>query len=242
MSDQHDAKAREMREFAALSNKLQNALLRTVTDINTGLPILELGINYEEFDELLAAALREADKRAEELQRELLRKHFDQPDFKTFVDLKYGIVGDILFCLQEGEISRGKAAEALAEIAHGATTVDLPKYEGYFEESETPVERCKAVEQERDQLRKRAEDLQQQVESLEGGLVMANKAAKRRGEDRDQFRDLAKQLAETLEFIQTRVADTGRASELVELIRLNSFPGAALAAYRAATEGKAVKS
>lgn len=44
-----------------------------------------------------------------------------KPAFSTFCDLKHGIVGDILKLLQEGQISRGKAAESLAEIAHGVT-------------------------------------------------------------------------------------------------------------------------
>jgi hypothetical protein len=70
----------------------------------------------------------------------------DSPAFQTFVDLKHGIVGDVLCALQEGEISRGKAAECLAEIAHGATEVRLPRYRGYFAEDETPVEKCERLE------------------------------------------------------------------------------------------------
>ena len=86
------------------------------------------------------------------------------------------------------------------------------------------------------ELGRQVAELTEEREKLLGVLVCAHNNTRRRTEERDLYRDLAKQLAEALEFIQTRVADTERASELVELIRLNGFPGAALAAYRAATE------
>jgi hypothetical protein len=58
------------------------------------------------------------------------RARSKKPDFKTFVELKHGVVGDILWMLQDCQISRGKAAEALAEVAHGVEP-RLPKPEGY---------------------------------------------------------------------------------------------------------------
>jgi hypothetical protein len=103
-------------------------------------------------DELVAAQV-EAEKwktRAIEGAQEWKRAWLASPVLKTFVNFKHGIVGDVLFALQEGEISRGKAAEALAEIAHGATSVRLPKYRGIFGEDENP---CDVVESLRARIR-----------------------------------------------------------------------------------------
>lgn len=68
------------------------------------------------------------------------RQRSQKPDFATFVELKHGIVGAILWALQNGEISRSKAAEALAEVAHGATDVQLPKVADAIPEDVTPLE------------------------------------------------------------------------------------------------------
>ena len=68
------------------------------------------------------------------------RQREAKPDFETFVNLKHGVVGSILWALQNGEISRGRAAEALAEVAHGATDVQLPKVSDAIPEDVTPLE------------------------------------------------------------------------------------------------------
>jgi len=39
--------------------------------------------------------------------------------FKIFCELKHGPVGNVLTLLQDGRISRGKAAEAIAELLKG---------------------------------------------------------------------------------------------------------------------------
>ena len=67
-------------------------------------------------------------ERAERLLRQDLKKRTERPDFKTYMELKHGTAGAILWALQNGEISRGKAAEALAEWAHGVEPLlpDLP--------------------------------------------------------------------------------------------------------------------
>lgn len=54
------------------------------------------------------------------------RQWYGSPAFQTFVDLKYGVIGDVLTALRDGRITCGRAAECLAEIAHGATEVRLP--------------------------------------------------------------------------------------------------------------------
>ena len=68
------------------------------------------------------------------------RQRKAKPDFETFVTLKTGVVGSILWALQNGEISRGRAAQALAEVAHGATDVQLPKVPDAIPEDVTPLE------------------------------------------------------------------------------------------------------
>jgi hypothetical protein len=68
------------------------------------------------------------------------RQRTQKPDFQTFVELKHGIVGTILWALQNGEISRSKAAEALAEVAHGATEVRLPNVPDAIPEDVVPLE------------------------------------------------------------------------------------------------------
>lgn len=52
--------------------------------------------------------------------REQMKTFAEKPNFMTFVQLKHGVVGDILRALQDGCITMGKACEALAEVAHGA--------------------------------------------------------------------------------------------------------------------------
>lgn len=50
---------------------------------------------------------------------EALNRILPEPIMDLFVELKHGPAGKILDYLQDGRISRGKAAEALAEIAYG---------------------------------------------------------------------------------------------------------------------------
>jgi hypothetical protein len=100
-------------------------------------------------DQRIAALEAERDKLQTRLGKQFKRetqKWLQSPAFDTFVDLKHGVVGKVLSALQEGEISRGRAAECLAEIAHGATEVQMPKHRGFFAEDETPVERCEKTE------------------------------------------------------------------------------------------------
>jgi hypothetical protein len=106
---------------------------------------------------------------SESLKREM-RQWLDSPAFKTFVDLKYGIVGDVLASLQDGEISRGRAAECLAEIAHGAAEVRIPKSQGFFGEDEFPIERVKQAESECDTLKRDLADALAQRETLRDRL------------------------------------------------------------------------
>lgn len=130
--------------------KLADMTLR-VTDAKV------LAERIAELERELAEA-RESNTKLLLVAQEWKRNWLKSPVFQTFVDLKHGIVGDVLCALQEGEISRSKAAECLAEIAHGATEVRLPRYRGYFAEDETPVEKCERLEAINKQL----------VEALEG--------------------------------------------------------------------------
>lgn len=72
------------------------------------------------------------------------RDYLSSPVPRTAAELKHGPAGLVLYALQDGEISRGKAAEALAELMHGATEVRLPPAEGYFAEDDIPLEICKS--------------------------------------------------------------------------------------------------
>lgn len=125
----------------------------------------------------LAACKAERDALRKELQTQM-KTRTSQPDFVTFVNLKHGIVGTILAALQDGQISRGKAAEALAEVAHGVEPRlpdDLPDP---VSEDVVPSDvlrerdkarraalladaRCAEVERERDKARARAEAAEQ---------------------------------------------------------------------------------
>lgn len=70
--------------------------------------------------ESLTAERDEARHRFGVAIREQMKTFAEKPNFMTFVQLKHGIVGDILHALQDGCITMGKACEALAEVAHGA--------------------------------------------------------------------------------------------------------------------------
>ena len=70
--------------------------------------------------------------------------------------------------LQEGQISRGKCAEALAELAHGIAPEDvrLPAFsESMFTDDQTPAEVCAAKDAEIESLRKTLEAVREKVES-----------------------------------------------------------------------------
>jgi hypothetical protein len=87
------------------------------------------------------------------LIRAEMRKWHDSPAFDTFVELKHGPSGAVLRALQDGEITCGKAAECLAELAHGATEVRIPESQGdTFGEDELPGEVVRAL---RAELRRR---------------------------------------------------------------------------------------
>lgn len=74
------------------------------------------------------------------LIREGMKRWQESPAFDTFCELKHGPSGRVLSALQDGEISRGRAAECLAEIAHGATEVNLPECTWSFGDNEIPAE------------------------------------------------------------------------------------------------------
>lgn len=60
--------------------------------------------------------------------------------FKVYRELKQGDVGFVLSLLQSGEITRSRAAEAIAELLTGAEPL-LPQFEGdVFAEDEMPRE------------------------------------------------------------------------------------------------------
>lgn len=86
------------------------------------------------------AEIEKFKSQAVERAKRSFNEWYKSPAFKTFVDLKYGVVGKVLFALQEGEITRVRAAECLAEIAHGATEVSIPEYRGVFAEDENPAD------------------------------------------------------------------------------------------------------
>lgn len=80
----------------------------------------------------------------------------ESPAFDTFVRLKHGPIGIVLTLLQEGQISRGKCAEVLAELAHGVAPEDvrLPAFkESPFIDDQTPTELCAAKDAEIARLR-----------------------------------------------------------------------------------------
>ena len=68
-----------------------------------------------------------------EKNAELLKAHIaatkaylSSPAMKTFADLKHSKAGTVLAMLQDGAISRGKACEVLALLAHGVDWDDIP--------------------------------------------------------------------------------------------------------------------
>jgi hypothetical protein len=105
-----------------------------------GLIYLELVKRIEELEGLNA-----------ELVESSRQDWLKSPAFQTFIDLKHGPIGTILMLLQEGQISRGKCAEALAELAHGIAPEDarLPAFsESVFTDDQTPSEVCAAKDAE----------------------------------------------------------------------------------------------
>ena len=77
---------------------------------------------------------------AQDLHYREQRKWTRSPAFSTYIELKEGPAGRVLAALQDGLISRNKAAEALAEIAHGATEVSMPEPSDIFGLDEIPAE------------------------------------------------------------------------------------------------------
>lgn len=77
---------------------------------------------------------------AQDLHHREQRKWTRSPAFSTYIELKEGPAGRVLAALQDGLISRNKAAEALAEIAHGATEVSMPEPSDIFGLDEIPAE------------------------------------------------------------------------------------------------------
>lgn len=135
-----------------------------------------------------------AERERDALSAELVRRTrilADQPDFKTFVDLKYGIVGTILSALQDGQISRGKAAEALAEVAHGVTPQLPDNLPAPLPEDCVPSE----VLRERDALRAQVAQLREALRKSTDLAVEAAKADYAMGGSEDPATGLATKSA-----------------------------------------------
>ena len=88
------------------------------------------------------------------LKAEILNAHvaatkayLSSPAMKTFANLKTSKAGTVLAMLQDGAISRGKACEVLALLAHGVgwDDIPLPEEKGrQFSEDEVPANVCAA--------------------------------------------------------------------------------------------------
>jgi len=91
-------------------------------------------------------------RNALELVDRYRKEYLQTPVFETFCKLKHGVVGEVLTALQNGAISRGKAAECLAEIAHGATSVVLPDSSDLFSDSDNPEEVVTELRKDRERL------------------------------------------------------------------------------------------
>ena len=77
--------------------------------------------------------------------------------FKVFCELKHGDIGFVLSLLQEGDISRGKAAEAIAELLVGSEP-QLPKLQGNtFGEDDFPSGTVAKLRAREERLRKALE-------------------------------------------------------------------------------------
>jgi hypothetical protein len=107
----------------------------------------QVGVLTANLDAWKAASNAQTDelKSLREMLINETRARSTKPDFGAFVELKHGIVGTILWALQNGEISRSKAAEALAEVAHGAIEVRLPDVPDAIPERVTPLELWQAL-------------------------------------------------------------------------------------------------
>ena len=106
-------------------------------------------------------ALRKRAERAEAAFLHEAKQRTDRPDFATFCELKHGPAGAILWALQNGEISRGKAAEALAEWAHGVEP-QLPELPDAIPDDVVPLDLLR----ERDEARRQIADAQAEAERL----------------------------------------------------------------------------
>jgi hypothetical protein len=107
-------------------------------------------VRPEEIEELVKR-IEELEGLNAELVKNSRQDWLKSPAFQTFIDLKHGPIGTILMLLQEGQISRGKCAEALAELAHGIAPEDvrLPAFsESVFTDDQTPAEVCAAKDAE----------------------------------------------------------------------------------------------
>jgi hypothetical protein len=115
-------------------------------------------------DEKLAALKAELksahdthDARMKDKNAEILKAHIaatavylSSPAMKTFADLKTSKAGTVLAMLQDGAISRGKACEVLALLAHGVGWDDIPlpvESGRQFGEDEVPADVCAALKE-----------------------------------------------------------------------------------------------
>jgi len=139
----------------------------------------ETGVSVlDEVKDLLrdVAALRtkrdEAQQRLRAAIQERMKTFSERPDFKTFVELKHGVVGAVLQALQDGIISRGKACEALAEVAHGAEPTFKASDIEPLDEDCLPAQELRKLRTERDELAALVEDLNaclEEIDNYNGG-------------------------------------------------------------------------
>jgi len=104
-------------------------------------------------------------------RKEATQSFHASPAFDTYCDLKFGDFGKILSALQDGLISRSKAAEALAELMHGGKP-SFAAGDPAFAEDEFP---CEVVTALRAQLAKAEADrrtLAGQVKQMRGALQL----------------------------------------------------------------------
>lgn len=105
-------------------------------------------ISHEDYEAELRAEIEELKTKNRDAFRRSTKEWLASPAFKTFADLKHSRVGQILVMLQDGQISRGRGCEALAELAHGVAVDDVRLPEAcapVFGDDETPAETYSAL-------------------------------------------------------------------------------------------------
>jgi len=99
---------------------------------------------------------------------EQAKAQLDAIELRVYCDLKHGPIGEVLSMLADGCISRGKAAEAIAQIMVGRTPVLPGDHLSEFAEDENPGEVVKALREENTRLlqaNRMARDIEAQREA-----------------------------------------------------------------------------